>query len=315
MRILMIVPFCLAAAACSGGDDTANQAAERSGHLARRHLAGELRGDRDCVKATMRQSGAEGQAVGDKEQDSTCVAEAQRAAPAPELFAGTGYNCTYQNSYIKDGHDQRRPSSARGRGSRARSTWRCRAAIRRRILRGDGGDELLPRRPGRFRDEPQAQGEAGARRLPARAGRRGGRQRRRRRRGARREADAAHPLPARLVRYSGRRRLFRLRQDVALASRGGRGRAAGADAQGASLGDQAGAFLRRIGAGARALRAADRRGCRRRRDHPVGQLRNGDGDEQCAGRRRPDRSSPWPRISPRPSMPAALSSRGRRRGW
>jgi hypothetical protein len=40
---------------------------------------------------------------GDKEQASSCVPEAQRAKPAPELFAGAGYSCTYQNSYIKDG--------------------------------------------------------------------------------------------------------------------------------------------------------------------------------------------------------------------
>lgn len=40
---------------------------------------------------------------GDKASASLCVAEADRAKPAPALFAGEGYECSYRESYIKNG--------------------------------------------------------------------------------------------------------------------------------------------------------------------------------------------------------------------
>jgi hypothetical protein len=101
MRIVLIVPLCLAAAACSGGDDGANQAAAAPETLP----AGTWQADFEVTKFAS--VGGPTPALkakqGDKEQASSCVPEAQRAKPAPELFAGSGYSCTYQNSYIKDG--------------------------------------------------------------------------------------------------------------------------------------------------------------------------------------------------------------------
>jgi hypothetical protein len=101
MRALLIVPFCLAATACSGGDDGANQAAAAPATLP----AGtwqtefEVTGFRSTDKTTPALKAA----VGDKEQASSCVQEAERATPPPTLFAGAGYACTYQNSYVRDG--------------------------------------------------------------------------------------------------------------------------------------------------------------------------------------------------------------------
>src|SRR4051794_28449279 len=101
MRIVLIVPLCLAAAACSGGDDGANQAAAAPETLP----AGTWQSDFEVTKFAS--VGGPTPALkakqGDKEQASSCVPEADRAKPAPELFAGSGYSCTYQNSYIKDG--------------------------------------------------------------------------------------------------------------------------------------------------------------------------------------------------------------------
>jgi hypothetical protein len=101
MRYLTIVPLCLAAAACSGGDRTDNQAAAVPATLP----AGTWQANFEVTKFAS--VGGPTPALkakpGDKEQASSCVPEAQRARPAPELFAGAGYSCTYQNSYIKDG--------------------------------------------------------------------------------------------------------------------------------------------------------------------------------------------------------------------
>jgi hypothetical protein len=101
MRTLLIVPLCLAAAACSGGDDGTNQAAAAPTTLPAGtwQASFEVKKFASADKTTPALKAKEG----DKEQDSSCVPEAQRAQPAPELFAGAGYACTYQNSYIKDG--------------------------------------------------------------------------------------------------------------------------------------------------------------------------------------------------------------------
>ena len=102
MRMLLIVPLCFAAAACSGGDETANQSAEAPATLPAGTWQAqfEVKSFRTTDQTTTPALKAK---VGDKEDASSCVPEAQRARPAPELFAGAGYACTYQNSYIKDG--------------------------------------------------------------------------------------------------------------------------------------------------------------------------------------------------------------------
>ena len=101
MRALLIVPFCLAAAACSGGDDNANQAAAAPASLP----AGTWQAEFEVTKfdSTDKTTPALKAKKGDKEQASSCVPEADRANPPPALFAGEGYSCTYQNSYIRDG--------------------------------------------------------------------------------------------------------------------------------------------------------------------------------------------------------------------
>ncbi|HEX5185187.1 MAG TPA: DUF3617 family protein [Allosphingosinicella sp.] len=101
MRILTIVPFCLVVAACSG-DETNNQAAQavpESLPAGTWHAQFEV----TSFASTDNSKPALKAKVGDKEQDSNCVTEAQRAQPAPELFVGSGYSCTYKTSYIKDG--------------------------------------------------------------------------------------------------------------------------------------------------------------------------------------------------------------------
>jgi hypothetical protein len=101
MRLLTIVPLCLLAAACSGGDDANNQAAAAPETLPAGtwQTSFEVKTFDSADKTTPALKAKQG----DKEQASSCVPEAQRAAPAPELFAGSGYSCTYQNSYIKGG--------------------------------------------------------------------------------------------------------------------------------------------------------------------------------------------------------------------
>jgi hypothetical protein len=101
MRFFMIVPLCLAAAACSGGDEDNKQAAEAPATLPAGTWQAEF--EVKSFDSTDQTTPALKAKKGDKEQASSCVPEAQRALPAPELFAGAGYSCTYQNSYIKGG--------------------------------------------------------------------------------------------------------------------------------------------------------------------------------------------------------------------
>jgi len=102
MRALMIVPLCLAAAACSGGEGDNKQAAAEAPQTL---PAGtwqtkfEVKSFTSVDKTTPGLKAKEG----DKEEASACVTEAERAKPAPELFAGNGYTCTYSNSYLRGG--------------------------------------------------------------------------------------------------------------------------------------------------------------------------------------------------------------------
>ena len=103
MRSLLIVPLCLAAAACSGGDgdESNNAAAEAPASLP----AGTWHATFEVTKfaSTDNSTPALKAKKGDKEDTSNCVGEAQRLKPPPELFAGSGYSCTYQNSYFAEG--------------------------------------------------------------------------------------------------------------------------------------------------------------------------------------------------------------------
>lgn len=101
MRVLTIVPLCLAAAACSGGDDANKQAAAVPEVLP----AGTWQTAFEVIKfdSADKTTPALKAKVGDKEQGSTCVPASGRVEATPELFAGAGYSCTYQTSYIKQG--------------------------------------------------------------------------------------------------------------------------------------------------------------------------------------------------------------------
>ncbi len=101
MRMLLIVPLCLAAAACSGGDDTDNQAAAAPETMP----AGTWQAAFEVTRfdSADKSTPALKAKSGDKEQDSTCIPASRSAEAVPELFAGTGYSCTYQTSYIKGG--------------------------------------------------------------------------------------------------------------------------------------------------------------------------------------------------------------------
>jgi hypothetical protein len=102
MRAFLIVPFCLAAAACSGGDgDNKQAAAETPDSLPAGTWKTELevKSFRSADKATPALKAKEG----DKEEATDCVTESDRAKPAPALFVGSGYECTYSNSYFRGG--------------------------------------------------------------------------------------------------------------------------------------------------------------------------------------------------------------------
>jgi hypothetical protein len=100
MRILTIVPICLAVAACSGGDEANNQAAAPE-----TMPAGTWQTSFEVTKFDSADKGTPAlkAKVGDKEQGSACIPASRSVEATPELFAGAGYSCTYQTSYIKQG--------------------------------------------------------------------------------------------------------------------------------------------------------------------------------------------------------------------
>jgi|GEM_PF-1150904 len=102
MRASMIVPLCLAMAACSGDEGDNKQA---SAEAPQTLPAGTWQTKFEVKSFTSIDKTTPGlkAKVGDKEEAAACVTEADRAKPAPELFAGSGYQCTYANSYIRGG--------------------------------------------------------------------------------------------------------------------------------------------------------------------------------------------------------------------
>ena len=100
MRILIIVPLCLAAA-CSGGGGEENAAVEAADALqaGQWEITSEVttfnKVDQGIPKIDM--------PVGTKETTIHCVTEADAKRPAPALFAGTGDNCKYRDVYLRGG--------------------------------------------------------------------------------------------------------------------------------------------------------------------------------------------------------------------
>jgi hypothetical protein len=102
MRAFLIVPFCFAAAACSGGDgDNQQAAAEAPDSLPTGTWKTEL--EVKSFRSADRSTPALKAKVGDKEEATDCVTDADRAKPAPALFVGSGYDCTYANGYFRGG--------------------------------------------------------------------------------------------------------------------------------------------------------------------------------------------------------------------
>jgi hypothetical protein len=102
MRNLTILSACLLAACGSGGgeqkkaEEAAVPAAMAAGQW---ETAFEVTALRSVDKTTPALKAA----VGDKETGSTCIPAGSEAEPPPAVFAGPGYDCTYKNSYIRNG--------------------------------------------------------------------------------------------------------------------------------------------------------------------------------------------------------------------
>jgi hypothetical protein len=102
MRKLVMGCLCVAAAACGGGEENKQVAAEAPDTLPAGtwKSAFEVKSFASADKAPTPALKAK---QGDKEEASNCVGEADRAKPSPALFAGSGYQCTYANSYVRGG--------------------------------------------------------------------------------------------------------------------------------------------------------------------------------------------------------------------
>jgi hypothetical protein len=99
MRNLTILAAC-SLAACSGGEEEKKvevQAATME--------AGQWQTEHEVTahRSTDKTEPALKAAVGDKETGSACIVAASEATPPPALFAGSGYTCTYKDSYIRGG--------------------------------------------------------------------------------------------------------------------------------------------------------------------------------------------------------------------
>jgi hypothetical protein len=88
--------------ACGSGDNSANDqeaAAPPAFPAGTWNSEFEVKSFRSADKTTPALKAKQG----DKEQASSCVPQGQGDRPPAALFAGAGYDCTYSNSYIKDG--------------------------------------------------------------------------------------------------------------------------------------------------------------------------------------------------------------------
>ena len=100
MRYLLLASVCLLAA-CSG--EAEEKKAE--GPVAAAPAAGQWEAsfDTTAFRSTDGKTPIVKAAVGDKATLTACIAPGEEGKPAPALFAGEGYDCTYSSSYIKDG--------------------------------------------------------------------------------------------------------------------------------------------------------------------------------------------------------------------
>ncbi|MDT9599203.1 DUF3617 domain-containing protein [Sphingosinicella rhizophila] len=102
MRATIIMAFA-AVAACSGG--TEEKAAEPVAPAASIDAGlWEVTHEIGAITATDHAPATAIKAkTGDKASSQVCVGEANRTKPDPALFAGEGYECSYRDSYIRNG--------------------------------------------------------------------------------------------------------------------------------------------------------------------------------------------------------------------
>jgi hypothetical protein len=97
MRGLIIVPLCLAAAACSGGAEESKvevaAAAMQAGQW-------EIRSEVSDFRSTDKATPALKAAAGDKASAPACIKAGEEDKPPAEMFAGVGYECDYKDRYI-----------------------------------------------------------------------------------------------------------------------------------------------------------------------------------------------------------------------
>jgi hypothetical protein len=100
MRAYLIASAFLATAACSGGGEE-NKAEEAPAALAagQWEVASEVTAFRSTDKALPALKAA----VGDKATSTACIEKGDEDKPKPELFAGTGYECKYRETYFRRG--------------------------------------------------------------------------------------------------------------------------------------------------------------------------------------------------------------------
>ncbi len=97
MRGLIIVPLCLAAAACSsGGEETKVEAAAAAMQAGQWEISSEVSDFRSTDKATPALKAA----AGDKASAQACIEAGKEDKPPAEMFAGVGYECEYKDRYI-----------------------------------------------------------------------------------------------------------------------------------------------------------------------------------------------------------------------
>jgi len=100
MRGLIVIPLCLAAAACSGGTEE-NKAAEAPDAMqpGQWEISTEVSDFRSTDKATPALKAA----AGDKAAAPGCIKAGEEEKPPAEMFAGVGYKCDYKDRYISGG--------------------------------------------------------------------------------------------------------------------------------------------------------------------------------------------------------------------
>ncbi|HYD36228.1 MAG TPA: DUF3617 family protein [Allosphingosinicella sp.] len=100
MRGLIVIPSLLAAA-CSGGGGEENKAEP----VAATMQAGqwEIASEVTAFRSTDQATPALKAAVGDKATAPGCIEAGKEGEPPAAMFAGTGYECSYKDKYIRSG--------------------------------------------------------------------------------------------------------------------------------------------------------------------------------------------------------------------